>query len=392
MPPFVADKRHFAPAVIAVMLAAAVLQAQTIPQAGPQTPPSVNQALPLQQPSPPSQTAARVLISMEEAVQRAFRSNQQIRAQRLNVDQARANEINVADVNTLIETAIGGKAVSQVIQGERQFDLVLRAQEPFRNSAEAIKNLLVATPDGQNLPLGQLADIRVSNGASFIYREANSRYIGVQFSVEGRDLAGAVEEARSKVASAVQIPTGYTLDWGGEFKDYLAARQQMNIILPLTAALILLILFALNGNLKLPVIIMFSVLVTEPVGGLLALKLSGINFSVSSMLGFVALIGVAVQTSVILYSFANKLRLEGKDIFTATYEASLLRLRPIVMTALVAALGLLPAVMSSGIGSDSQRPFAIVVMGGLISRLLLSVFLAPVLYMLVARKNDVLKV
>src|ERR1700752_305057 len=166
----------------------------------------------------------------------------------------------------------------------------------------------------------------------------------------------------------------------------------MKIILPLTVLLILAILFALYGNLKFPLIIFLSVLVTEPVGGLLALYLTHTNFSVSSMLGFVALMGVAVQTSVILYSFINKLRLEGRDILTATLEASVLRLRPIMMTALVACLGLLPAAMSTGIGSDSQKPFAIVIVGGLVSRLALSIFMAPVLDALVARPNDVLKV
>jgi heavy metal efflux system protein len=166
----------------------------------------------------------------------------------------------------------------------------------------------------------------------------------------------------------------------------------MKLILPLTVLLILLILFALYGNLKFPLIIFFSVLVTQPVGGLIALRMTGTTFSVSSMLGFVALMGLAVQTSVILYSFINKLRLEGQDAMTATLEASVLRLRPIAMTALVACLGLFPAAMSTGIGSDSQRPFAIVIVGGMISRLFLSIFLAPVLYILVAREGDVLQV
>ncbi len=300
--------------------------------------------------------------------------------------------LNVSDINTLVGTAIGGQAATQVFQGERQFDLVVRMQEKFRGDENAIRNLLITTPDGQNLPLSQFADVRVESGASFIYREANSRYIGVQFSVEGRDLAGAVGEARRKVEDAVKLPAGYRFDWGGEYKDYLASQEQMKIILPLTVVLILLILFALYGNLKLPLVIFFSVLVTEPVGGLLALRLTHTNFSVSSMLGFVALMGVAVQTSVILYSFINKLRLEGMDIMTATHQASLLRLRPIMMTALVACFGLLPAAMSTGIGSDSQKPFAIVIVGGLASRLLLSVFLAPVLYALVAREGDVLQV
>ncbi len=300
--------------------------------------------------------------------------------------------LNVSDVNTMVDTALGGEAASKVIQGERQFDLVVRMQEPYRSDENAIKNLLIATPDGQYLPLSQFCDIRVENGASLIYREANSRYIGVQFSVEGRDLASAVGEARRKVDAAVKLPMGYKFDWGGEYKEYLASQQQMKIILPLTVLLILMILFFLYGNLKFPLIIFFSVLVTEPVGGLLALYVTRTNFSVSSMLGFVALMGVAVQTSVILYSFINKLRLEGMDIRSATLEASLLRLRPIMMTALVACFGLLPAAMSTGIGSDSQKPFAIVIVAGLASRLLLSIFLSPVLYSLAARDGDILQV
>jgi cobalt-zinc-cadmium resistance protein CzcA len=300
--------------------------------------------------------------------------------------------LNVSDINTLIGTAMGGQAATQVIQGERQFDLVLRLQEPFRNDEDAIRNLLVATPDGQYLPLSQFCEVKEESGASFIYRESNSRYIGIQFSVEGRDLASAVGEARKKVEDAIKLPIGYKFEWGGEYKDYLASQAQMKIILPLTVVLVLAILFALYGNFKFPIIIFFSVLVTEPVGGLLALRLTHTNFSVSSMLGFVALMGVAVQTSVILYSFINKLRLEGKPIMQATLEASVLRLRPIMMTALVACFGLLPAAMSTGIGSDSQKPFAIVIVGGLASRLLLSVFLAPVLYALVARDGDTLQV
>ena len=300
--------------------------------------------------------------------------------------------LNVSDVNTMVDTALGGESASKVIQGEREFDLVVRMQEPYRSDENAIKNLLIATPDGQYLPLSQFCDIRVQNGASFIYRESNERYIGVQFSVEGRDLASAVGEARRKVDAAVKLPIGYKFDWGGEYKEYLASQEQMKVILPLTVLLIVTILFFLYGNLKFPLIIFFSVLITEPVGGLIALYVTHTNFSVSSMLGFVALMGVAVQTSVILYSFINKLRLEGMDIRTATLEASLLRLRPIMMTALVACFGLLPAAMSTGIGSDSQKPFAIVIVAGLASRLLLSIFLSPVLYSLAARDGDTLQV
>ena len=298
----------------------------------------------------------------------------------------------MSDVNSLVETALGGTAATQVIQGERQFDLVVRMPEQYRSNAAEIRKLLIATPDGNYLPLEQFCDIEEESGAALIYREGNSRYIGVQFSVGGRDLVSAVGEARNKVDAAVKLPIGYRFDWGGEYKDYLAAKEQMKIIGPLTVLLILMILFALYGNLKFPVIIFLSVLVTEPVGGLLALYLTHTNFSVSSLLGFVALMGAAVQTSVILYSFINKLRLEGLDIRAATLDASVLRLRPIMMTALVACFGLLPAAISTGIGSDSQRPFAIVIVGGLVSRLLLSVFLSPVLYALVAREGDTLQV
>src|SRR5579884_3939017 len=300
--------------------------------------------------------------------------------------------LNVSDVNDLIQTAMGGNAATQVIQGERQFDLVVRMEPRFRSDINAIRSLLLTTPDGQHLPLSEFADISVQNGASFVYRESNSRYIGVQFSVEGRDLASAVGEARRRVAQQVPLPIGYRYDWGGEYKDYLASREQMKVIMPLTVLLILMILFALYGNFKFPLIIFFSVLVTEPVGGLLALSVTHTAFSVSSLLGFIALMGVAVQTSVILYSFINKLRLEGHDIRNAVHEASLLRLRPIMMTALVACFGMLPAAISTGVGSDSQKPSAIVIVGGLISRLLLSIFLAPVLYAMVARDGDVLKV
>ncbi len=300
--------------------------------------------------------------------------------------------LNVDDINTIVETAIGGTAASQVIQGEREFDLQVRMQKPYRKDMDSIKNLLIATPDGQHLPLSQFADIQVNNSASFIYRESNSRFIGVQFSVRNRDLAGAVEEAKRDVERQINLPVGYSFDWGGEYKDYLAAKDQMKVIAPLTVVLILLILFALYGNLKFPLIILFGVLVTQPVGGLLALWWTGTTFSVSSGLGFVALMGVAVLTSVILYSFINKLRLEGVGTADAIFQASVMRLRPIAMTAMVACLGLLPAAMSTGIGSDSQKPFAIVIVGGLISRLLLSIFLSPILYSYVAREDDVLKV
>ncbi|MFZ0311278.1 MAG: CusA/CzcA family heavy metal efflux RND transporter [Candidatus Korobacteraceae bacterium] len=300
--------------------------------------------------------------------------------------------INVADVEAVISAAVGGQAVTQVIQGEKLFDLVVRMQPQFRSSAHEIGNLLVGTPDGKQIPLSQLAEIKQGNGASFIYRENNSRYIGVQYSIEGRDLERAVRDGQRAVDKAVTLPQGYRLNWGGEYSQFLEAKSQLILIGPLAVVLIFMILFALYGNFKFPVTIALGVIMTEPVGALIALKLTHTPFSVSSALGLLALLGVSVETAVILVSYINKLRLEGMDIPTATREASLLRLRPIMMTALVACLGLLPAALSTGIGSDTQKPFAIVIVAGLLSRLFIGFFVNPVLYQMVARDGDVLQV
>ena len=300
--------------------------------------------------------------------------------------------INVSDVEAVVQAAVGGQAATQVIQGEKLFDLVVRMKPEFRESEHEIANLLVGTPDGKQIPLSQLANITQGNGASFIYRENNSRYIGIQYSIVGRDLAGAVSEGQRAVAKQVGLPEGYRMEWGGEYDEYLAAKSQLSVVGPLTVVLIFLILFALYGNFKFPVTIALGVVMTEPVGALIALKLTHTPFSVSSVIGLLALMGVSVETAVILVSYINKLRLEGMEIGEATLEASLLRLRPIMMTALVACLGLLPAALSHGIGSDTQRPFAIVIVAGLISRLALGFFVNPVLYQMVARKGDVLQV
>ena len=300
--------------------------------------------------------------------------------------------INVGDVENVVQAAVGGQAATQVIQGEKLFDLVVRMQPQFRSNAQQIGNLLVGTPDGQQVPLSELANITQGNGASFIYRENNSRYIGIQYSIEGRDLARAVEEGQAAVKKSIILPEGYWMAWGGEYSQYVAAKEQLNVIGPLAVVLIFLILFALYGNFKFPVSIALGVIMTEPVGALVALKLTHTPFSVSSVLGLLALLGVSVETAVILVSYINKLRLEGKDIRTATREAALLRLRPIMMTALVAGLGLLPAALSTGIGSDTQKPFAIVIVTGMVSRLLLGFFVDPTWYLTVAREGDVLQV
>jgi len=300
--------------------------------------------------------------------------------------------LNVADINGLIQTAIGGDVATQVVQQEKQFDLVVRLERQYRDNPEEIGNILVTTPAGQQIPLKQFADIQVVNGASFIYRQDNSRYIGVQFSVEGRDLAGAVGDGIQQVESKIKLPQGYRLDWGGEYTEYTASRAQLNIILPLTLGLIFLLLFTLYSNFKFPFITVLGVLLSAPVGGIVALWLTNTPFSVSSGIGFLALFGVSVQTAVVYISYVNELRRGGISLNEAIRQGAILRLRPIMMTALVAALGLLPAALATGVGTDTQRPFALVIVSGLFTRLLISVFLMPALYALVARPHDRLEV
>jgi len=300
--------------------------------------------------------------------------------------------LNVADINALIQTAIGGDTATQVVQKEKQFDLIVRLQQQYRDNPEEIGNILVATPAGKQIPLKEFADIDVASGASFIYRQDNSRYIGVQFSVEGRDLAGAVGDAMHQVNEKVGLPQGYRLDWGGEYTEYTASSEQLSVVLPLTLFLIFLLLFALYSNFKFPFITVLGVLLSAPVGGIVALWITGTPFSVSSGIGFLALFGVSTQTAIVYISYVNELRRGGGDVAVAIRQGAILRLRPIMMTALVAALGLLPVALATGVGTDSQRPFALVIVSGLFTRLLISIFLMPVLYALVARPADRLEV
>jgi cobalt-zinc-cadmium resistance protein CzcA len=312
----------------------------------------------------------------------------------INIDRAKIARygINVADINSLIETAVGGDVATQVVQQEKQFDLVVRLEREYRDNPEEIGNIPVLTPGGQKIPLKEFADIQVTNGASFIYRQDNSRYIGVQFSVEGRDLAGAVEDAIDQVKAKITLPQGYRLDWGGEYTEYTTSRAQLGMILPLTLFLIFLLLFALYSNFKFPFITVLGVVLSAPIGGVVALWITGTPFSVSSGIGFLALFGVSVQTAVVYISYVNEMRGSGVSLTDAIREGAILRLRPIMMTALVAALGLLPAALATGVGTDTQRPFALVIVSGLFTRLLISVFLMPALYTLVARPGDRLEV
>jgi cobalt-zinc-cadmium resistance protein CzcA len=300
--------------------------------------------------------------------------------------------LNVADINGLITTAIGGDVATQVVQGEKQFDLVVRLERQYRDNPEEIGNILVPTPGGQQIPLKEFADIRVTNGASFIYRQDNSRYIGVQFSVEGRDLAGAVEDAIQQVNEKVSLPEGYRLDWGGEYTEYTASRAQLNVILPLTLFLIFLLLFALYSNLKFPFITVLGVLLSAPVGGIVALWITGTPFSVSSGIGFLACLASRCRRPSSISPMSTNCAAAAPPLAEAIREGAILRLRPIMMTALVAALGLLPAALATGVGTDTQRPFALVIVSGLFTRLLISIFLMPALYTLVARSDDRLEV
>jgi cobalt-zinc-cadmium resistance protein CzcA len=301
--------------------------------------------------------------------------------------QAARYQINVADVQDAIQTAVGGNAVSQVLKGEQRYDLVMRYQAPYRDTQEAIENIRLLSPSGARVSLAELTKVEVLDGASEIYREENSRYVAIKYSVRGRDLGGAVEEAIRKVNAQVKLPTGYTIDWAGEYESQKRSERRLMLVLPLTILGIFVILYTMFGSVKWALLILGNVAMA-PVGGLLALLLTGTHFSVSSGVGFLALFGVSVQTGIIMLEYINQLRARGHTIVDAAIEGAVLRLRPIMMTMLVATLGLLPAALSRGIGSDSQRPFAIVIVGGLVAALLLSIFLLPTLYVWVASEGD----
>ena len=306
-------------------------------------------------------------------------------------DEAARFGINVSDVQDAIQTAVGGNALTQVLVGEQRYDLVLRYLPEYRDTKEAIEKIRLLAPTGERVSLAQLTKVSVSDGGSEIYREANSRYIAVKYSVRGRDLGSTVEEAIKKVNAAVKLPPGYTIDWAGEYESQQRSQRRLLLVLPVTILLIFIILYAMFRSMKWALLILTNVAMAR-IGGLLALLLTHTNFSVSSGVGFLALFGVSVQTGVIMVEYINQLRARGYSSEDAAVEGAVLRLRPIMMTMLVATLGLLPAALSHGIGSDSQRPFAIVIVGGLISDLVMSIFLLPTLYIWFARTGDQLPV
>jgi cobalt-zinc-cadmium resistance protein CzcA len=307
----------------------------------------------------------------------------------VNRDAAARYQINVADVQDAIQTAVGGNAFTQVLQGEARYDLVVRYLPQYRDTREAIERIRLLSPTGERVSLAQLCNIQIADGGSEIYREANQRYIAIKYSVRGRDLGSAVEEAIYKVTEQVKLPTGYRLQWEGEYASQKRANARLLIVLPITILIIFIILYTMFKSFKWSMLIMANVAIA-PIGGLLALLFTGTNFSVSSGVGFLALFGVSVQTGVIMLEYINQLRVRRFSIEDAAVEGAVLRLRPIMMTMLVATLGLLPAAMSHAIGSDSQRPFAIVIVGGLMAALIMSIFLLPTLYVWIAGDHDVL--
>jgi cobalt-zinc-cadmium resistance protein CzcA len=304
-------------------------------------------------------------------------------------DAAARYQINVTDVQDAVQTAVGGTALTQVLKGEARYDLVMRYLPQYRDTKEAIENIRLLSPSGARVSLAQLCKINVTDGASEIYREGNRRYVAIKYSVRGRDLGSTVEEAIEKVNERVKLPTGYTIDWEGEYESQKRANARLLIVLPITILIIFVILYTMFKSYKWAALILVNIAVA-PIGGLLALWLTGTNFSVSSGVGFLALFGVSVQTGVIMLEYINQLRARRYSIEDAAVEGAVLRLRPIMMTMLVATLGLLPAALSHAIGSDSQRPFAIVIVGGLIAALVMSIFLLPTLYVWVAGERDVL--
>ena len=307
----------------------------------------------------------------------------------LQVDRKAAKRwgINVSDVQDAVQTAVGANAVTQVQQGEARFDVTLRYQQQYRDTREAIENIRLLSPSGERVSLAQVAAISTDDGAEQINRESGQRYIAIKYSVRGRDLGSTVEEAIAKVTHNVKLPAGYHLEWAGEYESQKRANARMAIVIPVTVIAIFLILYTMFRSYKWATLILVSVIMSS-IGGPLALFLTGTNFSVSSAVGFLALFGVSVQTGVIMIEFINQLRAGGYAIEGAAVHGAVLRLRPIMMTMLVATLGLLPAALSHAIGSDSQRPFAIVIVGGLLANLVIGVFLLPTLYVWIARDTD----
>jgi cobalt-zinc-cadmium resistance protein CzcA len=287
--------------------------------------------------------------------------------------------INVADVQDVVETAIGGKEASKVYEGQKVFGLAVRFPESSRNDVEPIRNILVASPNGALIPLGQLAKVYVTEGPAQISREMAQRRIVIECNVTDRDLGGFVAEAKQKIESTVKLPPGYFITWGGQFENQQRAMKRFSIVVPITIAAIFLLLFSSFNSVKQALLIIMNIPFAL-IGGILALVIGDFNLSVSASVGFIALFGVAVLNGIVMVSYFNELRREGMNVEMAVVKGAILRLRPVLITASVAALGLVPMLFATGPGSEIQKPLAAVVIGGLISSTLLTLFMLPTLY------------
>jgi cobalt-zinc-cadmium resistance protein CzcA len=287
--------------------------------------------------------------------------------------------INVEDVNDVVESVVAGKSAGQVYEGEQRFNLVVRFNEETSKDQESIKNVLVSGPNGSRIPLFQLADIRVVEGPAQISREDTRRRIGVELNVRGRDIGSFVEEAQAVVGREVNVPPGYYLTWGGTFENLERASSRLLIVVPLALFLIFVLLFTTFGSAR-QALLIYTGIPFAVVGGIFALLLRGMPFSISAGVGFIALFGVAVLNGVVMVSYINKLRDEGKSIIEAVREGAETRFRPVLMTALVASLGFIPMAIATSAGTEVQRPLATVVIGGLITSTVLTLLILPTLY------------
>jgi cobalt-zinc-cadmium resistance protein CzcA len=287
----------------------------------------------------------------------------------------------------MVETAVGGKSVTQLFEGEKYFDVQLRFPEEKRNSLEAIGNILVVSPQGQKIPLNQLADIYTSEGPVQISRESGQRRIGVECNISGRDMGGFVAEARSQILKKVKFPPGYFLTWGGQFENQQRAMKRLMLIIPLTVGLIFFLLFLTFNSLRLAALVVLN-LPFALIGGVLSLFLAGLYLSVPASVGFIALFGIAVLNGVVLISYINQIREEGMPLEEAILKGCEHRLRPVLMTASITIFSLIPMLFASGPGSEVQRPLAVVVVGGLFTSTLLTLLVLPALYHWFIAKNQ----
>ena len=287
--------------------------------------------------------------------------------------------INVSDIQEIVETAIGGKVATEVFEGQKRFGVLVRFPEDARKDVNTIKNILVSAPDGARIPLEQLAGVYLEEGPAQISRENGQRRIVIECNVEGRDIGGFVAEAQKKIASQVELPPGYFIDWGGQFENQQRAMARLYIVVPLVILLIFILLFSTFNSLKNALLIIMNIPFAV-IGGILALFISGLYLSVSASVGFIALFGVAVLNGIVMVSYFNQLRHEGAALEEAVIRGAELRLRPVLMTALVASLGLVPMLLATGPGSEIQKPLATVVIGGLITSTLLTLLVLPVIY------------